>query len=228
MKVTGTMYRFGCLATVALLATACAESTPTAVQADAGAHFDHETQPGNPGNPRAGMRGTTAGWLNGQTVTFFYNREFDCVLPAKAQFSDEIIRHTPAESDCVLAAEAVNPPRRGRDPVVYVLVPLFEETAGITLHCPVAGDCINHPHDIDASRVFGPDAAAIPLPPHSHIVDQQQGGWWKVEVNGVTTREAWDAIERAKNLAEVRNQQAMGTVTADLDTNLFLFFRVIR
>lgn len=159
-------------------------------------------------------------------MTFFYNKDFECVLPAEAQFSDEVIASTPADSDCVLAAEAERAPRGGNDAVAYVTVPLFENTDGITLHCPVAGDCINHPSTIDLSRVFGPGTEKAALPPHSHVVDVNRGGWWKVEVNGVTTREAWDAIEQKKSLAEIRNQQAMGTVTADLDTNLFLFFSV--
>jgi len=220
MTIAKTLTTTGALLAAAVLGTACSEAGPTEAHLDDhSASFTHNAQAG-------AEIGTTAGWFRGRTVTFFYNKNFECVLPADAQFSNEVITATPAASDCVLAAEAQRAPRGGNDPVVYVLVPLFENTEGISLHCPVAGECINHPNDIDASRVFGPDAAAIPLPPHSHVVDRQRGGWWKIEVNGVTTREAWDAIEREKSLAEIRRQQAAETVTADLDTNLFLFFSV--
>lgn len=214
----------GTLAMAMAVVAGCSDS-PTethsmnALQADA-AHSNH--------SPRGGADiGTTAGWLKGQAVTFFYNQQFDCVLPADAQFTDEVITSTAATSNCVLAAEATRPPRGGNDPVVYVTVPLFENTDGITLHCPVSGDCINHPSTIDLSRVFGAGTENAALPAHSHVVDVRRGGWWKIEVNGVTTREAWDAIESKKSLAEIRNQQALGTVTPDLDTNLFLFFNVM-
>jgi hypothetical protein len=220
MNVTRRSSAFGALAAIAAFATGCSEVAPTE------AHVDHESASFAHNSSAGVAKGTTAGWFRGRTVTFFYNKNFDCVLPAEAQFSEELVSSTPAQSNCVLAAEATRSPRGGNDPVVYVLVPLFDDTQGITLHCPVAGECINHPNDLDASRVFGPDAAAIPLPPHSHVVDKQRGGWWKVEVNGVSTRAAWDAIERAKSLASVRQQQELGTVTADLDTNLFLFFSV--
>lgn len=165
--------------------------------------------------------GTTAGWFQGEVVTFVYNQPFDCRLPL------EDGGMAGSASDCVLGAATTNEPRGGNDPVVYVTVPLFEDTEGITLHCPVAGDCINHPSTIDLSRVFGPGTEDALLPPHSHVVDVKRGGWWEIEVNGVTTREAWDAIERERSLDEIRVQQALGSVTPDLDTNLFLFFNVV-
>ena len=165
--------------------------------------------------------GTTAGWFQGEVVTFLYTQDFQCPLPL------EDGGMAGSDSDCVLGTATADAPRGGNDPVVYVTVPLFEDTDGITLHCPVAGDCINHPETIDLSRVFGAGTENALLPPHSHVVDVKRGGWWEIEVNGVTTREAWDAIEREKSLDEIRVQQALGTVTPDLDTNLFLFFNVM-
>jgi hypothetical protein len=207
----------GVLALVAFAGTACTDTSPTeASLPTADAHFAHAAK-GPPGKEI----GTTAGWFKGQVVTFFYNQDFQCPLPLADGGT------AGSDSDCVLGTEAAMPPRGGNDPVAYVTVPLFENTEGITLHCPVAGDCINHPSTIDLSRVFGPGTENAALPPHSHVVDVRRGGWWVVEVNGVLTREAWDAIEREKSLAEIRRQQDLGTVTPDLDTNLFLFFNVM-
>jgi hypothetical protein len=160
-------------------------------------------------------RGTTAGWFDGRTIDFSYSKDFFC------RDSDPQSR---ADSNCILGAEPQTAPRPADIPVAYVLVPLFEDTDGIDLHCPVAGDCINHPSTMDLSPVFGPGTENAALPPHSHVLEEKRGGWWEVEVNGVTTREAWDAIEDAKDLASVREQQAAGTVTDDIPTNLFLWF----
>jgi hypothetical protein len=205
------------VALAVLFTAGCAETGPTETAlSSADAHFAHAAM-----GPTGAEVGTTAGWFRGEVVTFLYNQDFQRPLP----LADGT--EAGSDSNCVLGAEAARPPRGGNDPVAYVTVPLFEDTEGITLHCPVAGDCINHPSTIDLSRVFGPDTKNAALPAHSHVIDVKRGGWWVVEVNGVFTREAWDAIEREKSLAEIRRQQAMETVTPDLDTNLFLFFNVM-
>ncbi len=211
--------RWGTLAFTALIVTACADNAPTEASASLDAHSAHMSAA--KGGADAEL-GTTAGWFKGEAVTFLYNQPFDCPVPL-ADGSD-----AGSTSGCVLGEEAAQPPRGGNDPVVYVTVPLFADTDGITLHCPVAGDCINHPTTMDLSRVFGAGSEDALLPPHSHVVDVKRGGWWLIEVNGVTTRAAWDAIEREKSLAEIRKQQTLGTVTPDLDTNLFLFFNVLK
>ena len=67
----------------------------------------------------------------------------------------------------------------------------------------------------------------MPLPPHSHIVDGSQGGWWEIEVIGVTSLDAWNQIVAAKSLTKVRELQAAGTgITGDIPSNLYLFFNV--
>ncbi len=213
--------RLGTLAFATLIVTACADNAPTEALASSDAHSAHLSAQAAKGGKDADL-GTTAGWFKGEAVTFLYNQPFDCPVPLA---DGSVVGST---SGCALNAEAAMPPRGGNDPVVYVTVPLFADTDGITLHCPVAGDCINHPSTMDLSRVFGAGTENALLPPHSHVVDVKRGGWWLIEVNGVTTREAWDAIEREKSLAEIRVQQNLGTVTADLDTNLFLFFNVLK
>lgn len=201
------------LAAVAMLSIAgfsgCADGSPTEVYQASGTLAEAHNAQGD------AEIGTTAGWFNGKSVTFFYNKEFFCrSAPASG-----------AESGCVLGAEPEVRPRGGNIPVVYVMTPLGFEPDG--LHCPTVGACINHPSTIDASRVFGAGAENLPLPAHSHIVDQSAGGWWEIEVIGVTDPAVWNQVAAGKDLQTVRALQATGNgITGDIPTNLFLFFNV--
>jgi len=201
----------GSLLAAVLLIAGCSD-LPTgdnAAQAADAPAFAHNAQDG-------AAHGTTPGWMDGKTVTFFYNKDFFCKEPPTSG----------ATSDCELGAEAQVRPRGGNIPVVYVMTPLFSP-APADLHCPVAGSCINHPSTIDLSRVFGPGTENAALPPHSHIVDQRAGGWWEIEVIGVTDPAVWQRIAAAKDLETVRTLQAAGSgITGDIPTNLFLFFNV--
>ncbi|HLZ72249.1 MAG TPA: hypothetical protein VKV26_20290 [Dehalococcoidia bacterium] len=161
--------------------------------------------------------GTTLGWLDGQTVQFFYSKPFFCAQPPSSG----------APSGCEVGADGTVDPRPGPIPVLYVMTPLGFRPADSTLHCPVVGSCINHPSTIDASRLFGAAAADIPLPAHSHIVDQKHGGWWELKVIGVSDPAVWDQIVAGKSLATVRQLQMAGHgITGDIDTNTYLFFSV--
>jgi hypothetical protein len=163
-------------------------------------------------------KGTTAGWYDGRTVQFFYPKDFFCAQPPTSG----------ADSGCVLGAEPEVAPRPGKGiPVVYVMTPLGFRPDSSTLHCPVVGDCINHPSTIDVSRVFGPGTENFALPAHSHVVDVAKGGWWEIEVIGVTDPAVWEEIVAGKDLATVRALQNAGVgITDDIPTNLFLFFNV--
>lgn len=193
---------------------ACADSTPTQPAASqvmsnmASAHG-------------GGVTGTTAGWSAGSTVTFFYSKPFFCQQPPSSG----------ATSSCELGADGITAPRSGPIPILYVLVPLgFTPPAG-TIQCP-AGNCVDHPSTIDLSRVFGAGTENALLPAHSHMIGDEpgasraNGGWWDVEVVGVTTLEAWNEIVANKNLETVRAVQAAGSATGDIPTNLDLFFSV--
>lgn len=159
--------------------------------------------------------GTTGGWLDGRDVTFFYNKDFFCKEPPASG----------ADSDCIVGAEPQNAPRGGNIPVLYVMTPLGFNPGN--LQCPVTGDCINHPSTIDLSPIFGDSAANAALPPHSHIVDTRQSGWWEIEVIGVTDPAVWAQIAEAKDLDTVRDLQDAGVgITGDIPSNLFLFFGV--
>lgn len=173
------------------------------------AHADHNSAAGAP-------HGTTDGWFRGETVTFFYNKPFFCAQPPASA----------ATSGCEVGDDAQIAPRPGPIPTLYVLVPLGINVDPATLQCPVAGSCINHPATIDLSRLFGPGAGNVLLPPHSHVVDEKQGGWWRIEVIGVTDLGAWNRIVAAKSLDAVRAEQMAGKATPDIGTNLYLFFQV--
>ena len=83
------------------------------------------------------------------------------------------------------------------------------------------------------TRVFGAGTVNSPLPPHSNIIidlDSHADGPWTVEVIGVKDNSTWDLIAGTKNLSEVRLLQFQDPtethITADISTNIFLFFRV--
>jgi hypothetical protein len=162
--------------------------------------------------------GTTQGWLNGRTVTFLYTRPFSCEQPPASG----------ADSGCEVGAAAQTAPIGNPDiPELWVVVPIGFTPDPDTLQCPVAGACVNHPHDIDLSRVFGAGTERVLLPAHSHVIDDLQGGWWKTFVVGVTTQQAWDRIVAGRSLDTVRELQAEGLATGDIPSNLFIFFNVL-
>jgi hypothetical protein len=162
-------------------------------------------------------KGFTAGWLDGQTVQFFYVKDFFCAEPPASG----------APSKCEVGEDGTVDPRPGPIPELYVITPMGITVPQSTLHCPIAGSCINHPSTIDLSRLLGASAANVLLPPHSHVIDERHGGWWELEVIGVTSLDAWNQIVAAKSLDKVRELQAANAgVTADIATNVYLFFDV--
>lgn len=170
--------------------------------------------------------GFTDGWQGGSTVTFFYHKDFFCAQPPSSG----------APSGCEAGEDGTVDPRPGKIPVLYVMTPIGFRPADSTLQCPVVGSCIDHPSTIDLSRIFGPGSADVPLPAHSHIIDNTlpesqanggQAGWWELEVIGVTDPAVWDQIVAGKSLATVRALQALGSgITGDIRTNSYLFFGV--
>jgi len=174
----------------------------------------HHAMQGSAGD----AHGFTDGWLNGQTVQFFYTRDFFCEPPPTSG----------APSQCEVGEDGEEDPRPGPIPTLYVMTPLGFRPDTSTLQCPVVGSCINHPSTIDLSRIGGP--ADAPLPAHSHIIEVMHGGWWELEVIGVKSPAVWDQIVAGKSLATVRELQAgdpsQTTITQDIPTNAYLFFNV--
>lgn len=174
----------------------------------------HSAMQGSAGD----AHGFTDGWLNGETVQFFYTRDFFCEPPPSSG----------APSQCEVGEDGEEDPRPGPIPTLYVMTPLGFRPDVSTLQCPEVGNCINHPSTIDLSRIGGP--ADAPLPAHSHIIEVRHGGWWEIEVIGVTSPAVWDQIVAGKSLETVRALQAADpsgtTITGDIPTNLYLFFSV--
>jgi hypothetical protein len=166
--------------------------------------------------------GNTKGWFHGKTVKFHYTKDYFCKEPP----------HSKAGSHCELGADFKKTPSHDFDPL-YVIVPIGFTPSESTLQCPTAGKCIDHPSRIDLSRVFGAGTGKSLLPPHSHIVTTAAGHkseWWNVEVVGVSSQHAWSRIVHAKNLKTIEQMRRADNpnVTADIGTNLFLFFSVLR
>jgi hypothetical protein len=165
--------------------------------------------------------GFTEAWLNGQTVDLEYSHDFFCQQPPSSA----------AQSQCEVGAGAqTNPPSGDVVSPIRTVTPMGFTPPSGTLQCPVAGQCIDHPHDIDLSRLFGSSSSDVTLPPHSHIlVDDEsfQSTWWPIVVVGVKNISAWNKIVKAKSETAVQACQAAGDCTADIPTNGFLFFQVL-
>src|SRR5439155_24052215 len=98
-----------------------------------------------------------------------------------------------------------------RDP--HRVVPLRFPPPATTLQCPLAGHCIDHPHTIDLSALFGATSANAILPAHSHVLEDAesfQSTWWPVVVVGVKNIDAWNTIVAAKNIDSVDACQTSG------------------
>ena len=179
------------------------------------AHAAHFGSQGSAGD----AHGFTAGWYEGDTVQFFYTRDFFCEPPPSSG----------APSQCEVGEDGQTDPRPDRNiPTLFVMTPLGFRPDASTLHCPTVGNCINHPSTIDLSRIGGPSDA--PLPAHSHVIDVKHGGWWELKVIGVKNEATWDQIVEGKSLDTVRALQAAdpsgANITGDIPTNTYLFFNV--
>jgi hypothetical protein len=167
--------------------------------------------------------GFTEGWFDGKTVSFFYQKPFFCGAPADDGLP------IGSSSGCEIGSDGPDP-RPGPIPELYVMTPLGFTPPVETLQCPVAGSCINHPSTVDLSRLFGAGSANVPLPAHSHIVEEAQGNWWETIVIGVKDLATWNEIVAAKSIEKVEELQAADPsqthITADIESNIYLFFVV--
>jgi hypothetical protein len=168
--------------------------------------------------------GTTPSWFEGDVVQLDYTKPFECKNPPAAG----------SVSGCEMGDTSQTKPASTLGiPVLYVMVPLGFTPPMSTLHCPTAGNCVAHPADLDVSRVFGAGTEKRPLPPHSHIIIDAMNHVntpWSLEVIGVNDEATWDNIVATQNLAQVRLLQlgdpSHSHLTADIPTNIFLFFKV--
>ena len=164
--------------------------------------------------------GDTLGWFGGDTVVFHYTKNFFCKEPPSSA----------AKTGCEGGAIGKTAPSQHFDPL-YVLVPLGFTPNRNTLQCPDAGNCVDHPHTIDLTRVLGAGTGQALLPPHSHIItdaNHWMPEWWDIKVVGVTKQSSWNKIVAGKSGATMRALQRDpdSGVTADIPSNLFLYFGV--
>ncbi len=208
------------LALAGLLVLGMAGATGTALAASSAPASNAMAGMAGMASLRSGTVGSTAGWLDGQTVTFHYSKNFYCAAPPASK----------ASSQCEAGTDYTQAPLSGFDPL-YVVVPLGFTPPASTLQCPTAGKCVDHPSTIDLSAVLGAGTANLALPPHSHIVATNNGKapeWWNVDVVGVKSLSAWNAIVHAKSDQELMFLQRTdpSQVTGNITTNLFLWFGV--
>ena len=165
--------------------------------------------------------GYTKAWLGGKTVNLEYSHQYFCAEPPSSS----------ASSQCEIGADGTKNPSSGA--VVsnlYVLVPLGFTPPQDTLQCPTAGHCIDHPHTVDLSRVFGSSSGNVALPPHSHVLEDDesfQSTWWPVVLVGVKSLDAWKVIAKKKSSAAMDHCEAVGHCTKEIGSNIMLFFQVL-
>ena len=169
-------------------------------------------------------KGYINGWLDGEDVSLFYTKWFFCEEPPVSG----------AATGCVLGADAEVFPREGPIPTIYAVAPVGFAPDPATLSCRAGTPCLNHPAMLDVSRVAAPGATNVPALPHSHIVTQKHGGWWRTVNVRVFDLDVWNEIAAAKSLAKVRELQADPAVggasppliSQDTPTNIFFFIQV--
>ena len=165
--------------------------------------------------------GFTDAWFGGQTVQLEYSHRHFCAQPPTSK----------ASSECEAGEAAKTQPPSG--PVVssvYLLIPVGFSAPAATLHCPLDGQCNDHPDTIDLSRLVGKDGKKAVLPAHSIVIEDQeafQSTWWPVVLVRVKNLDAWNTIAAAKSISAVDECQANGGCFQEDETNAFLFFQVL-
>jgi hypothetical protein len=177
--------------------------------------------------------GMTKSFFNGGTVSFTYSKGYYC---------DKSVSSA-ASSGCEAGANFKVPPASSFDPL-YITVPLGFTVPAMSMECPSALVCVDHPGTIDLSRLE-PDLKALypkltaaqltaalknsATPGHEHFITTTNGGqaeWWDVKVVGVTSLSEWNAIIAHKSFAFLNQQVTAKKTTAIIPTNLFLYFSV--
>lgn len=206
---------------VAAVAVTVALSTAGVAVAAAGGHGGSKSEPCNFNSGKCMRIGLTDSWFNGTTINLNYSHKWFCGDHALSR----------ASTGCEIGVATKVEPSSGKvvSPI-YVMTPIGFHPAN--LQCPRVGNCIDHPHRVDASRVFGPSAKNALLPPHSHIIVDREGAlssWWPVIVIGVTNQRAWHRIAQGKDFATVQRvrKNHPGWVTPNVPSNIYLFFQAV-
>ena len=212
---------------VSLIAACTTSTMPTApASSQSGlslAHAGHDATAAAAGDVHSAAhadKGYIDGWFNGEKVQLYYTKSFFCAEPPDSG----------ATTSCELGAAAETAPRPGPIPVIYAIA----AAGGIqpplsTLSCAPGTVCLNHPGMIDASRVGG--SATGSAVPHSHILSERGGGWFRTVNIRVRSLSMWNEIAAAKSLDKVRELQVnppigadgLPLISADTPTNIFFF-----
>src|SRR5207245_2800896 len=179
---------------IGLLVSACTAretpGTPSAVASNVqAAHLVHNATATSAGyNAAADDKGYLDGWSNGETVHLYYTKWFFCAEPPASG----------AGSNCEIGADAQVAPRPGPIPTIYAIAAVGGIHPDLsTLACPPGSVCLNHPAMIDVSRLRGPGFENSPALPHSHIVTDRRGGWFKTVNIRVSDLDVWNDIASA-------------------------------
>lgn len=184
-----------------------------------GSHTAHASADGESAD-----KGYLDGWFEGNDVHLYYTKSFFCAEPPASG----------APTNCEIGADPQVDPRPGPIPTIYAIAAAGIHPDPATLACPAGSVCLNHPSMIDASQVLGPNATSVPGLPHSHILTEHHGGWFRTVNIRVFNLDAWNAIAAAKSLAKVRELQGdpttgrPGVISADTATNIFFFIASFR
>ena len=177
--------------------------------------------------------GMTQAYFNGHTTSFTYSKGFFCDRRVPSA----------ATSGCEAGANYKVSPSMNFDPL-YITVPLGFTVPTMSMECPSAIACVDHPGTIDLSRLepalkgLYPQLTAAQLtgalknfatPGHEHFITTANGDkpeWWDVKVIGVTSKSEWDAINAHRSFAFLNQQVNKKLTTPIIPTNLFLYFSV--
>ncbi len=177
--------------------------------------------------------GMTKSFFNGRTVSFTYSKGFYCD------------RHVPsaATSGCEAGVNFKVAPAKNFDPL-YITVPLGFTVPTMSMECPSALACVDHPGTIDLSALepalkgLYPQLTAAQLttalknyatPGHEHFITTANGGqaeWWNVDVVGVTSASVWNSINAHRSFQFLNQEIKKNMTTGVIPTNLFLYFAV--
>jgi hypothetical protein len=177
--------------------------------------------------------GMTKSFFNGGTVSFTYSKGYYC---------DKSVT-SGASSGCEAGAQFKTPPATSFDPL-YITVPLGFTVPSMSMECPSALVCVDHPGTIDLSRLEPALKALYPqytvaqltaalknfaTPGHEHFITTQNAGkpeWWDVKVVGVTKLSEWNSINAHQSFTYLNQQVTKKLTTPIIPTNLFLYFSV--
>jgi hypothetical protein len=179
-------------------------------------------------------------FLSGHVVNTVYEQGYfvGTYLGANSTFGMEPLAATPS-----IGVNATYLPAPKADiRTLWVLVPWWGPSSapydpaydpgayGIQLHCAPASVsvCYDHPATINV-----PGLGVVPLPGHDHLISttaQDRDIWWNVAVDLVYNQSVfpnYNGTFGINSLTALLHYQALGVVSPDLNTNLFLNFRVL-